>query len=114
MDIDDSQFSLKISDCIMFDKETQVTIYNEDSMKLFQRGLRQISKYIKFYSGSSIGLLGYGHSQNFDAAQEAKLIGKLDLRKHTIMFGLNIGGTKLILMEAVKTGTLITGLFNNF
>ena len=55
MDIDDSQFSLKISDCIMFDKETQVTIYNEDSMKLFQRGLRQISKYIKFYSGSSIG-----------------------------------------------------------
>ena len=55
------------------------------------------------------GLLGYGHSQNFDAAQEAKLIGKLDLRKHTIMFGLDIGGTKLILMEAVKTGTLITG-----
>ena len=35
----------------MFDKETQVIIYMEDGIKLFQKGLRQITKYF----GSSIG-----------------------------------------------------------
>lgn len=53
---------------------------------------------------------GYlGHPKNFDVAQEAKFIGELDLRRQTIVFGLDVGGKKLILMEAVKKGTLITG-----
>ena len=50
-----------------------------------------------------------GYLGNFDVAQEAKFVGKLDLRRQTIVFALDIAGTKLILMEAVKRGTLITG-----